>query len=237
MQILESKALLTKTSKHPPSWFWHALRVERGYSTGTVQRLMESFEVDNALLAAGSTWDSETMTVETPFAEDNFLEMVENDPELMLDEDDMVGDNNKAEVNIEGDAAANLAQILRNHDDNVTLKSAGSGPSRRSAFSSSTGNSSMRSQTTAKYARDFKEKALDLAKEKKKVAEQEQQLKTDKEEKLKMEQEIAELRARLQQQQTLAARGTGPKSSTEDPDPVSGGATEDAMPREGSAGC
>ena len=114
------------------------------------------------------------MTVETPFAEDNFLKMVENDPELMLDEDDMVGDGNKAEVNIERDAAANLAQTLRDHDDDVTLKSAGSGPSRRSTFSSSTGNSSMRLQTIAKYTRDFKTKALDLTKEKKKVAEQEQ---------------------------------------------------------------
>ena len=28
------------------------------------------------------------MTVETLFAEDNFLKMVENDPEMMLDEDD-----------------------------------------------------------------------------------------------------------------------------------------------------
>ena len=124
---------------------------------------MESFETDAAILAAHSTFNSEDWTVETAFARgDNFLDREE--ALLSSDEDDGCSDGD-VEMEFEGDAKGELISTLRDRDDDIkSVNSRGSAASRRTAFSSSTGNSSVRTANTAKLARDLKENTLGLAK-------------------------------------------------------------------------
>ena len=124
---------------------------------------MESFETDAAILAAHSTFNSEDWTVETAFARgDNFLDREE--ALLSSDEDDGCSDGD-VEMEFEGDAKGELISTLRDRDEDIkSVNSRGSAASRRTAFSSSTGNSSVRSANTAKLARDLKDNTLGLAK-------------------------------------------------------------------------
>ena len=112
------------------------------------------------------------MTVTTQFANtDDFLERAE--AELGSDDDASIDDNNahpSASFEITEGAKASLAATLLKKDTNLAANSHASAKSRRSTFSCSTGNDTNRSMNTAKYAINHKSRALELASERKKLA-------------------------------------------------------------------
>ncbi len=71
---------------------------------------------------------------------------------------------------ISADAKASLASALTNPDMDVAENSHASAKSRRTNFSSSTGNSTNRSVSTKKFAMNHKAQAIALAKEVKHAA-------------------------------------------------------------------
>jgi hypothetical protein len=63
----EAKEILTKISHCPSAWwYWHW--VEKGYTQGTIARLLNSFESEAADNAHDSTYDPQEMTVVSMFA-------------------------------------------------------------------------------------------------------------------------------------------------------------------------
>ena len=108
---------------------------------------MESFDIDSALLTQFSVFDPVTLTVETTFGDVNEqLERVEED--LGIDQgwnaDSELGDDSR--VDLIGHREA-LAMTLRDRIDDVDDADR-SGPSRRTNFSQSTGNSTNNSDAT-----------------------------------------------------------------------------------------
>ena len=117
-----------------------------------------------------------------------------------------------------------LVSTLRDRDDDLkSINSRGSAASRRTNFSSSTGNSSVRSANTAKLARDLKDNTLGLARANLQNANLERIAKDASAAKAKLEHETAALRKRqeeserkaddltrqLQAMEAMMARGMG----------------------------
>ena len=137
--------------------------------------LMESFDIDAAMLATHSKFDAKTFVVTSEFAaEDDYLDEME--AEFGVTEEDLVGGNDgKVEIDIPENAQQELIDTLRDHngediDDDKT------GVSRRPGFEGSVENKSLRSQHTAKYAADAKARTLQLKKAKNKSANQAREL-------------------------------------------------------------
>ena len=156
----------------PSAWWWHIFRQVRGYSEGTARSLLRNFEIEAEQLADQSTFNVATMTVTTQFANtDDFLERAE--AELGSDDDASIDDNNahpSTSFEITDGAKASLAASLLKKDTNLAANSHASAKSRRSTFSCSTGNDTNRSMNTAKNAINHKSRALELASERKKLA-------------------------------------------------------------------
>ena len=139
---------------------------------------MDSFDYEASELADQWTFDEQTWTLSTPFANsDDFLDRVE--AELGFDDDDdssladgLLGGSPrlKTAIEISADARASLASALNDPDMDLAANSHASEKSRRTNFSSSTGNSTNRSVNTRQFAASHKSRALELAMEKKRPA-------------------------------------------------------------------
>ncbi len=129
--------------------------------------LMDSFEMDAAYIADQSTFNRETGTVTTEFANaDNFLDRMEHELGLK-DEDNMsvdrsVGGTPKSQSTFEisADAKASLASALNDPNMDLAANSHASAKSRRTNFLSSTGNSTNCSVNTKKFAMTHKARAI-----------------------------------------------------------------------------
>jgi hypothetical protein len=150
MDNAEAAALIQKICRSIAGWFFGYWRNVMRYRLEMVQKLMESFDVNAALLARFSEFDSTTLTVTTTFGDVNEqLESIEAD--LGIDQDwytDLEGDNGN-KVDLIGHQEA-LAMMLRNRVEDVD-NAVCSGPSRRSNFSQSTGNSTNNSKDTTRH--------------------------------------------------------------------------------------
>ncbi len=160
----------------PSAWWWHLFQA-CGYNKRTAHSVLDYFEMDAAYVADESTFDRETGTVTTQFANmDNFLDCMEN--ELgSEDEDDAsvdcsVGGTPKSctSIEISEDAKASLASALSNPDMDLAANSHASAKSCCTNFSSSTGNSTNHFITTKKFAMNHKARAIELAQEKKRAS-------------------------------------------------------------------
>ena len=111
------------------------------------------------------------MTVTTQFANtDDFLECAE--AELGSDDEGSINgpSHPSASFELTDDTKASLAASLLKTDTNLAVNSHASAKSRQSTFSCSTGNDTNRSMNTVKYAIIHKSRALELASERKKLA-------------------------------------------------------------------
>jgi hypothetical protein len=114
-----------------------------------VKKLMESFDIDAALLARFSVFDPVTLTVKTTFGDvDKQLEWVEEDLGINQgwNADSELGDDSR--VDLIGHREA-LAMTLRDWVNDVDDANC-SGPSRRTNFLQSTGNSTNNSDATTR---------------------------------------------------------------------------------------
>jgi hypothetical protein len=157
---------------------------------------MDCFDYDAAKLADQSTFDPVSWVVTTQFANTNdFLDRAErklgSDDDVVL-VDKSVGGTPRPTSTFEflENAKASLTSALDNPDLDLAANSHASAKSRATNFSNSTGNLSSRSVTTANFALTHKQRALDLAQERKKTAELSHTTRT-------MEDQIRELEERL----------------------------------------
>ncbi len=153
--------LARKMKKSPPAWLFGYLRTIHSYNLPTVQSLMESFDFDTqqALFSRYSTFDLATLVVDTEFGEtDEQLESMEAD--LGIDQgwevDREVSDGRGFAV--DGYQAA-MEKTTQDHIEDIDDANR-RGPSWRSDFSQSTGNSINDSTAMAWMAFTHKERAL-----------------------------------------------------------------------------
>ena len=140
MRIRDAEAVeIARNIAYCPAAWWWGLWTLKGYALGMIQALMESFDMDAALLAGHSTFNTENWTVETVFGrDDDFLER----EEALLSSDEE--DENNVQMEIDGDAREQLVSTLRDRDEDLkSINSRGSAASRATNFSSSTRNSSI----------------------------------------------------------------------------------------------
>ena len=146
-----SKAVdLAKKIRHsPPAWFFGYWTRVRKYKLSMVQKLMESFDLDSALLAHFAVFDTATLTVQTEYGDtDEHLENIEADlgihqgwaADSEIDSD--------TRIDVVGHREA-LSMTLRDRVEDIE-DAARSGPSRRLDFSQSTGNSTNHSEATTR---------------------------------------------------------------------------------------
>ena len=186
----------------PAAWWWGLWHL-KGYTLGTIQALMESFDTDAALLAGHSTFNAEDWTVKTAFGRDD--DFLDREEALLSSEEEDECANSDVEMEFEGDAREELVSTLRDRDDDLkSINSRGSAASRRTNFSSSTGNSSVRSANTAKLARDLKDNTLGLAKANLQNANLERIAKEASTAKAKLEQETVALRKKQEESERMA---------------------------------
>ena len=202
-QHKECLAVVEQWKKCMGGWWWHYWQQVRGYKISCCRSLMESFEVDHALLAQHATFDPETLRVSTPFEdEDDFLAEVEAEYALDGDDGDEDMGGGAGEAAVDGmdrvQARANLNSTLREDDD--LSNASHEGASRRTDFSQSTGNSTDASMNTARMATQGRENALRNAHLVNANA--------------SLQQECEALRAQLQQQREQAeSNGSSPPST------------------------
>ena len=206
----------------PAAWWWGMWHL-KGYTLGTIQTLMESFDTDAALLAGHSKFNAEDWTVETSFGQDD--DYLDREEALLSSEEENEGENsNDVEMEFEGNAREELVSTLRDRDEDLkSVNSRGSAASRRTNFSSSTENSSVRSANTAKLARELKDNTLGLARAnlnnanleriaaeasavKKKLEKEAVALRAKQEETERMSEDLAR---QLQAMEAMMARGMG----------------------------
>ena len=223
VRIKDAEAVeIARNIAHCPAAWWWGLWNLKGYTLGTIQALMESFDLDATMLAGHSKFNAEDWTVETAFGRDD--DFLDREEALLSSEDEEEGANSDVEMEFEGDAREELVSTLRDRDDDLkSINSRGSAASRRTNFSSSTGNSSVRSANTAKLARDLKDNTLGLARANLQNANLERIAKDASAAKAKLEHETAALRKRqeeserkaedltrqLQAMEAMMARGMG----------------------------
>ena len=160
------QARISLIRQQPAGWFLGYWESVQGYSRNTIKSLMESFDPDSAALASLTTFSPQTLAVTGEFIHQEEQDIDEIERELGLDfdvnvgvEDEAVrGEGGAANVTVEMATAA-LARSLRDRDDASDAER--SGPSRRSDFSQSTGNSSNRSVTSTNMAMNHRQRALE----------------------------------------------------------------------------
>ena len=143
---------MSKAGSKCPMYWYNVLTHEKEWTEGMVSSLMKSFGTNSALLAHHLSWDSKTWTVSSEFevANDNYHEMMMQDGYTL--DDCLIGlDKKDVEVIVEEDSRKQVLKGLGEKDDGL-MGSAPSGPSRRTDFSSSTGNRTNRSVNTARLA-------------------------------------------------------------------------------------
>jgi hypothetical protein len=223
VRIRDAEAVeIARNIAHCPAAWWWGLWKLKGYTLGTIQALMESFDLDAAMLAGHSKFNAEDWTVETAFGRDD--DFLDKEEALLSSEDEEDSVNSDVVMEFEGDAREELVSTLRDRDDDLkSINSRGSAASRRTNFSSSTGNSSVRSANTAKLARDLKDNTLGLARANLQNANLERIAQDARAAKAKLEQETVALRKRqeesdqkaedltrqLQAMEAMMARGMG----------------------------
>jgi hypothetical protein len=143
-----SAALVTKIKKSAAAWFFGYWLHICKYRLVMVWALMESFSIEAAYLASYSSFDPKTLTVNTEYADDDeLLEGVEVDLGIDQGWEADKEENGEATVDVVGHCKA-LTMALR---DRINIEDADrSGPSRRSDFSQSTGNSTNNSDATTR---------------------------------------------------------------------------------------
>ena len=134
-------------------WWWGYWTKVLGYTEPCARKLMESFDTEAAHLAGFSVFDVEKLTCEGEFMDgDGYLDEIEE--EFGIDsgfgEEDQKMDLSEARELHQ--------QTLGDRDDMSECDR--SGPSRRTNFSQSTGNSTNRSVTTERLAVQHKDRAL-----------------------------------------------------------------------------
>ena len=153
-----ANALVRKIKTNVAAWFFGFWRQKQGYRLEMVQSLMESFSIEASHLAQFSTFDPITMTVDAEFGDaDGQLEGVEL--ELGIDRDweaDMEGYDGRT-VDVVGHKEA-LETTLRDRIADIDDADR-SGPSRRTDFSQSTGNSTNNTDATTRM-HTHRERAL-----------------------------------------------------------------------------
>jgi hypothetical protein len=142
-------ALVKKIKTNVAAWFFGFWQQKQGYKLEMVQSLMESFSIEASHLAQYSTFDPITMTVDAKFGDsDGQLEGVELKSVIDRDwEADMEGDDGRM-VNVVGHKEA-LETTLQDQIDDIDDADR-SGPSRRTDFSQSTGNSTNNTDATTR---------------------------------------------------------------------------------------
>jgi hypothetical protein len=172
-----AKEMAQKIAVCPSAWWWHLLQTVRGYTARTANSLMDCFDYDAAKLSGQSTFDPVFWVVTTQFANtDDFLDCAEC--ELGSDDDVVSVDKSvggtpcpTSTFEFLENAKASLTSALDNPDLDLAANSHASAKSRATNFSSLTGNLFLRSITTANFALTHKQRALNLAQERKKTAE------------------------------------------------------------------
>jgi len=153
-----ANALVRKIKTNVAAWFFGFWRQKQGYRLEMVQSLMESFSIEASHLAQFSTFDPITMTVDAEFGDaDGQLEGVEL--ELGIDRDweaDMEGNDGRT-IDVVGHKEA-LETTLRDRIADIDDADR-SGPSRRTDFSQSTGNSTNNTDATTRM-HTHRERAL-----------------------------------------------------------------------------
>ncbi len=144
----DTAILIKKIRYLVASWFWGYWTLVSKYKPSMVKKLMESFDTDAAKLAVKSKFVVATLTVETEYADvDDQLDSLETDFGM-----DQWAANQEQEggpqVAITGHREA-LAQSLRDQVNDIDDADR-SGPSRRTGFSNSTGNSTVNSEATTR---------------------------------------------------------------------------------------
>ena len=125
-----------RLKKDPAAWWWHVWGSVKGYDVNTRRTLMESFDIDSAMLAAHSKFDATTFVVTSEFAaEDDYLDEME--AEFGVTDEDLVGGNDgKVEIDIPANAQQELIDTLRDHDGE-DIDDDKTGASRRPGFEGS----------------------------------------------------------------------------------------------------
>ena len=176
--------LAGKIAKAPAAWFWHNFLLD--LTEGCAQSLMDSFEEGPRMLCHESEYNPKTRVIKYKFAGRDFCEELEATLGL---ESRPNSPGKDVEMVLDGDAKEELLTSLKQNNDLDFNDN--SDASRRTNFSQSTGNASNRSVNTAKLARDYKDKALDLANSNRKNAD--------------LKKQNDELAARIQAMETLVA--------------------------------
>jgi len=162
---VEHLRLLHNTETNSAMFWFNYWTNERKYTSSTVIKLLKSFEMNSALSAHHSSWHSATLTVTSEFdtANEAYIDT------MKLEEYDLDGEDGSAAtsnanvmVDLSTEAMKDL-HIALGDTGNASMGSAKTGPSCRSNFFSSTGNSMARSVNAARLAKDHKDRALENA--------------------------------------------------------------------------
>jgi hypothetical protein len=151
-------ALIKKISCSVAAWFFGYWQKVMGYRLEMVQKLMESFDVNTALLARFSEFDPITLTVEATFG-DVYKQLESTKANLGIDQgwNGDLEDEDGDRVDVVSLHKA-LAMILRDHIKDVD-NTACSGPSCHLDFFHSTGNATNNLEATI-CQHTLQEKAL-----------------------------------------------------------------------------
>ncbi len=165
----ERNDILKNMATNPAAW-WHQWWTKK-YSTSTVEKLMDSFDLDARSLAGLSTFDFATMKVTSEFAARmNFADEMSQAFALEELPDNAVGTE---KVDIATAAREELMEKAM-EQDTLSFGSKDGAASRRSNFSQSTGNSTNRSTNTERFRAEHKNRALENVELRKKCAEMQQ---------------------------------------------------------------
>ena len=136
----EAAMLVRKIRHSVAAWFFGYWTSVWRYKLRMVRKLMESFDMDSALLARYSVFDILTLAVETEYGEtDKQLENMEAVLGIDQGRANEMEYNNVVRVDVVGHREA-LAMTLRDQVEDINDADC-SGPTRNSDFSQSTGNS------------------------------------------------------------------------------------------------
>jgi len=187
-----ARDIVENIARDPAGWVWGYMQF-LGLSLGFRQSMMDSFVQENAILASNARFDPDTLKSISEFAsrQGQFLDDVEGRFGIS-DEEDSEEENAEVEVSI--DAAEQLAQTLRDTDDLELPQGDGDAASRRSGFSGSAGNRSHRTTTTAEFAMNHRQRAIEISEVKEKNADLSTENKKLSADKVAMQAEIERLR-------------------------------------------
>jgi hypothetical protein len=159
---IEAAILIKKIQQSVASWWYGYWTYVVKYKQGMIKKLMESFDIDAARLATYSQFDVETLTVIADIPDvDGRLD----DLEAELGIDQWTADFEKGDgttISFTGHKEA-VSKTLRDRPDDI-FDADHSGPSRRTDFTHSTGNSTNNSDASIRNhkRREKALKAIDL---------------------------------------------------------------------------